>query len=203
LSKGKKEAGPQMRSGFGFSLCRAEGSGLAPARESNPATRGWHELMTKADVTETQRSPFEAIARGGSRSLGSRGSGGSSTCTARGSGGSSTCTARGGRGLTSRGSASRSCASRGTTTARRGATAAMAEQTMVVMTTTTTGGRAAAGRSPTAIASSTRTTVAAVTGHSNILTADEGDAYDREQNRDSKCQHPIHPRFLQVTGTGT
>ncbi len=37
----------------------------------------------------------------------------------------------------------------------------------------------------------------AVTGHHRIVvTADEGDADDREENRDAKNQETIHPKFL-------
>ena len=40
--------------------------------------------------------------------------------------------------------------------------------------------------------------MATMTGHSHLLTAHQGDADDREENRDAKDKHPIHPRILQI-----
>jgi hypothetical protein len=45
--------------------------------------------------------------------------------------------------------------------------------------------------------------MAAMTGHGHFLTAHQGDADDREENRDAKDKHTIHPKILQVTGSGT
>ncbi len=39
--------------------------------------------------------------------------------------------------------------------------------------------------------------MATMTGHSHFLTAHEGDADDREENRDAKDKHSIHPKILQ------
>ena len=44
--------------------------------------------------------------------------------------------------------------------------------------------------------------MAAVASHDSIaLTADEGDADDREKDRDAQNQCTIHPKFLHKTGT--
>jgi hypothetical protein len=45
--------------------------------------------------------------------------------------------------------------------------------------------------------------MATMAGHCYLLTAHEGDADDREENRDAKNKHTIHPKILQVTGSGT
>jgi hypothetical protein len=45
--------------------------------------------------------------------------------------------------------------------------------------------------------------MAAVAGDSSLLTAQHGDADDREKNRDGKNQRAIHPKLLQLQGTGT
>ncbi len=45
--------------------------------------------------------------------------------------------------------------------------------------------------------------MATMTGHSHLLTAHQGDADDREEDRDAKDKHPIHPRILQNLGSGT
>ncbi len=63
----------------------------------------------------------------------------------------------------------------------------MGTQTRQQSTVATTASRStAARRSTTAIASTTRATVATVTGHSHLLTAHEGNAYDRDEGRDPK-----------------
>jgi hypothetical protein len=44
--------------------------------------------------------------------------------------------------------------------------------------------------------------VAAMTGDSRLLTAQQGDADNRDENRDSHNQSAVHPRILQQkTGT--
>jgi hypothetical protein len=48
-----------------------------------------------------------------------------------------------------------------------------------------------------ASARTTMTAVATVTGHGLAVTAHEGDADNREKNRDAKNQCSIHPRILQ------
>ncbi|HEX4143013.1 MAG TPA: hypothetical protein VHY91_05645 [Pirellulales bacterium] len=45
--------------------------------------------------------------------------------------------------------------------------------------------------------------MATMTGDSHLLTAHQGDADDREEDRDAKDKHTIHPKILQITGSGT
>jgi hypothetical protein len=42
--------------------------------------------------------------------------------------------------------------------------------------------------------------MAMMTGDGHLLTADEGDADDREKHRDAQNQSAIHPRILQQNG---
>jgi hypothetical protein len=53
-----------------------------------------------------------------------------------------------------------------------------------------------------AAAAVTRATVAAVAGHSLLLTADEGDPDDCEEDRNPKSQSTIHPFPPHKTGPG-
>ncbi len=48
-----------------------------------------------------------------------------------------------------------------------------------------------------AVAAAAGAAIAAVSGHDLVLTADQGDADHREENRDAKNQCTIHPKFLQ------
>jgi hypothetical protein len=50
-------------------------------------------------------------------------------------------------------------------------------------------------------AAATAATVAAVTSQNLVVTAHQGDADDREENRDPENQCTIHPKNLQQTGT--
>jgi hypothetical protein len=49
-----------------------------------------------------------------------------------------------------------------------------------------------------AIANDTGAAMAAMTGLSRLLTAQQGDADDREKHRDPKYHSAIHPRILQL-----
>jgi hypothetical protein len=73
------------------------------------------------------------------------------------------------------------------------------EQAMATATTTIT----RRCRRAAAITRAARTAMATMTGHCHFLTAHEGNADDREENRDAKNKHTIHPKILQVTGSGT
>jgi hypothetical protein len=79
--------------------------------------------------------------------------------------------------------------------------------TVVTEQTVTTGAAAALSRSRSrrtaAITRAARAAMATMTGHSHLLTAHQGDADDREENRDAKDKHTIHPKILQITGSGT
>jgi hypothetical protein len=77
--------------------------------------------------------------------------------------------------------------------------APMLEQAMATAATAITRG----SRRTAAITRAARTTMATMAGHCYLLTAHEGDADDREENRDAKNKHTIHPKILQVTGSGT
>jgi hypothetical protein len=61
---------------------------------------------------------------------------------------------------------------------------------------------AAAAAAAIAAAAITRATVAAVAGHSLLLTADEGDPNDCEEHRNPKSQSTIHPFPPHKTGPG-
>ncbi|HTU25904.1 MAG TPA: hypothetical protein VMF30_10935 [Pirellulales bacterium] len=83
---------------------------------------------------------------------------------------------------------------------------AAAMTTMVVTepAVATTASRSATAFGGTAaITRAARAAMATMTGHSRFLTADQGDADDREEDRDAKDKHTIHPKILQVTGSGT
>jgi hypothetical protein len=80
--------------------------------------------------------------------------------------------------------------------------------TMAMMTpaVATTAGRSTAAitsRSTAAITRATRAAMATVAGHSHFLTAHQGDADDREKNRDAKHKHTIHPSNPPNLGSGT
>jgi hypothetical protein len=47
------------------------------------------------------------------------------------------------------------------------------------------------------------TTVATVTSNSNLFTANQGDADQRDDNREAHQKRAIHPRILQKSNTGT
>jgi len=49
----------------------------------------------------------------------------------------------------------------------------------------------------------TMASMATVAGNSRLLTAQQGDADDRDENRDPQNQSAVHPRILQKTKTGT
>jgi Ni/Co efflux regulator RcnB len=67
----------------------------------------------------------------------------------------------------------------------------MVTEQVVVMTARA----AAARRSATTIATTiTTATMATMTSHSRLLTANQGDADDREENRDAQNQRTIHPQ---------
>jgi hypothetical protein len=60
-------------------------------------------------------------------------------------------------------------------------------QTSQQTTVATAASRSTATRGcTTAVAGATRATVATMTGHGNLLTADEGDGNDRDEGRDPK-----------------
>ena len=80
------------------------------------------------------------------------------------------------------------------------AIAAVAAMT-TVMTVTTVMAAAIAGAVATAVAAavtSAATTVAAVTGDRLVVAAHQGDADDREEDRDPKHKCTIHPKLLQT-----
>lgn len=164
-------------------------TGLVRRRQSR--SRGQHagrrELVAEADRTEAEAA-LQASRRGRSRSRGGFG---------------------GSRGFSSRGGAAAATASRSDRTTalnRAAAGVAAAAVTAVVAVVTTTAAtaaivdRTAAGRGAAAIAAGAAragATIAAVTGHDLVLTAHQGDADDREEDRDAKQQCTIHPKFLQ------
>jgi len=79
--------------------------------------------------------------------------------------------------------------------------------TVVTEQTVTTGAAAALSRSRSrrtaAVTRAARAAMTTMTGYSYLLTAHQGDADDREENRDAKDKHSIHPKILQITGSGT
>jgi hypothetical protein len=77
--------------------------------------------------------------------------------------------------------------------------------TTVTATVATAAGRSAAAitTATTTITIATATTVTTVTSNGHLLTAHQGDADDREENRDAQNQRAIHPRNPPQTGTGT
>jgi hypothetical protein len=76
----------------------------------------------------------------------------------------------------------------------------VSEQPMTTAATTTI---TRGSRRTAAISRAARTAMATMTGDSHLLTAHQGDADDREEDRDAKDKHTIHPKILQVTGSGT
>lgn len=107
---------------------------------------------------------------------------------------------RGGRGFRSsrRGSALASRGSRSTAASRGRSTAASGNGAAATMTPVVTvpAMAAAAGRSTAAVtsAATAMAAVATVASHSGLLTAHQGDADDREKDRDTEDQNAIHPR---------
>jgi hypothetical protein len=73
------------------------------------------------------------------------------------------------------------------------------EQTMAATTTTVT----RRSRRTAAVTRAASAAMATMTGDSHLLTAHQGDADDREEDRDAKDKHTIHPKILQITGSGT
>jgi hypothetical protein len=71
------------------------------------------------------------------------------------------------------------------------------------MTTAATATITRGSRRTAAISRAARAAMATMTGDSHLLTAHQGDADDREEDRDAKDKHTIHPKILQVTGSGT
>ncbi len=81
------------------------------------------------------------------------------------------------------------------------AIAAVAAMTTVMTVTTVMAATAIAGAVATAVAAavtSAATTVAAVTGDRLVVAAHQGDADDREEDRDPKHKCTIHPKLLQT-----
>jgi hypothetical protein len=69
----------------------------------------------------------------------------------------------------------------------------------MVTVMTTAAAIATASRGTAAIATATTVaTVATVTGNRQLLTAQEGDPDDREENRDPQHESTIHPEILQL-----
>jgi hypothetical protein len=81
-------------------------------------------------------------------------------------------------------------------------TTVVSEQPMTTAATATITRRSRSRRTA-AITRAAGAAMATMTSHSHLLTAHEGDADDREENRDAKNKHTIHPKILQVTGSGT
>ena len=82
-------------------------------------------------------------------------------------------------------------------TAAASAAAAAAAVTATAMATVMAMAMAMAMATATAAATTTATATAAVTGNGNLVTAQQGDADDREKHRDAQDQSTIHPRILQ------
>jgi hypothetical protein len=66
------------------------------------------------------------------------------------------------------------------------------KQTMAMMTTVAAAAGRGRSRGTTAITAATAATMATVAGDSRLLTAQQGDADDREENRESQNQRAIH-----------
>ena len=151
-------------------------------------------------VAEANRAETETALQAGRRG---RGRSGGSFRSSRGSGFRSHAAAARSHAATARGD--RATAGRSGLTAARVATATIAAVVVAVVTTAGAAAaiihRAAASRGITAAAAvaaiSAATAIAAVTGQNLVLTAHQGDADDREKNRDAKQQCTIHPKFLQ------
>ncbi len=153
-------------------------------------------------LRSTARAGHKQPRLGGARR---RGRGRRSSRSARSSRGrSSTFAARGSRrGRTSRSRTSRrsgSAAAFRSRCATATMTTVMMEQAMATTTVATTAFRSrgrSGGRSTTAVARATATaTMTTMAGDSRLLTAHQGDANDREEDRDPQKQSAIHPRIL-------
>ena len=79
------------------------------------------------------------------------------------------------------------------------AATAAAVTTMLLLVVTTTAATTAIVSMAAAIAAAATTvaTMATMTGDGSLLTAQQGDAKDRDQNRDAKEQSTVHPQILQ------
>jgi len=81
--------------------------------------------------------------------------------------------------------------------------AAMTMAPVMEQAVATTASTTVTRRRTAAITRATGAAMATMTGHGHFLTAHQGDADDREEDRDAKDKHTIHPKILQVTGSGT
>jgi hypothetical protein len=68
---------------------------------------------------------------------------------------------------------------------------------MTVMTVVAMAMATAAASTTAAAIATAAAAVAAVAGNGSLLTADQGDADDREKHRDAQNQNTVHPRILQ------
>lgn len=141
--------------------------------------------LNSAPRSARQLAAAIPIKSGAGSRRSSRGSG-SSRGRSRGFGGG-----RRGSALASRSSST--AASRGRSTAASGHVAAAAVTVVTMPAMAAAAGRGT-GAAAIASAAAAMAAVAAVAGDSGLLTAHEGDADDREENRDSQDQNAIHPR---------
>lgn len=172
-----KKAGSPKRAGFLFALA----AGLNNRARSS-ANRSCVELATEADLVELERSPFKVDT------------GGSGTASRR--------TAS--RGTTSRSGTARDSAARrasrsaGRSAVRFAAANVLATATVAVTAMMTTMVATAVATATITIARRTAIAATAVAGNCRLLTADQGDADDRDKHRDAKQKNTIHPRILQL-----
>lgn len=77
------------------------------------------------------------------------------------------------------------------------ATATTAVLAVLLVVTTAVATTAVVMAAAIAAAATTVATMATMTGDGSLLTAQQGDAKDRDQNRDAKEQSTVHPQILQ------
>jgi hypothetical protein len=77
------------------------------------------------------------------------------------------------------------------------ATTTVATTMATAMATTTVAVATAAAAASTTITRAATATMATMAGDSRLLTTQEGDADDRDKNRDPHNQSAVHPRILQ------